>query len=1598
MQPSNFETTKVSAHYRRPLRSACAVVFAAAGIANAQPVETDLGIVDQASYEVFQDAMYKGEYVRIGYARDPIPRAVAAVTGLMVFASQNPNAGDEVLAEFLATYDASLATVYAGDPELLQSSSFLAAIRTLDRGSPAFAEAGQDPRVADRLMEALDLEVPPPLDTPSTELRMVDFERVRSRSFTDSPQWSLILLLALKGQDLDGNARPGLEPIVESYLSALGYEPVPAAPNAGLFGPVTLELDFSMPADFAAYSALITDFDNAIGAEIYDTDLNARVRIALDGVTDANGDRIDGIRDVTSSPDTPSIIDAVANNDDPGDSDFVEQQVGIYEANLMATADERAAFQLNSLLALQSSQPQAEAYGNAVRNVSSAQLQTNEWLNKTQLGLEIASSALQLGLALGLKEKDPIAAAGAAFDLVGNLVGFSDELGFLSPPSPEEQILTAIDDVREDIADLSEEMNERFDQVEEQLDEIQMQLDEGFADIADLSDGVAVDLDVVFQSLAEQSSQLEQLEDALYGTSIDGFFGDLADDVLGPVLNFRSQGSDLPYDSFVPSFTIAQSDVREFVLTDGTTVSYAGSANALPSFRGAKAFFDGLGVDIDGDGTPEAPLAIGRGLNAVNAFPARLSTGTNPMPPLTELFTGTGVRPLVGVSPWTQGAAVYTQLAKESPWYFAFLYENQSATPGQPDVEAVIERGDDLITMMQNGRDERLFEALIEGYRLTLNAIDDQVETIRVVDVPMNITADGSIIDVFDGPDQPVADSDIGFVSIQVLGPDVFGAANGATDFFLNRLETTSNRFYLAHQDDAEPDLAKLASVIAQHRADLSDAPFVVVGLGSWLATDSSRLTGAGTPPAEFTWTFTARLILEIPTTQGAAPDAFRPRAIRDIRFRVTERGAFSQSSALTSSQWAAEIFANIVNQQSNQLLQRQLTRGTAFVPGETFSNLSAPAYASGSYTLEVLSDDPVTLPSTETRQDMREYVLEGLDELKALQWELAREDLVFDDQDPELFNLRDLQADLLDWHALLEAYASLSLPDMLINSTVGASALRGVPGPDSFALNADLDQLFALNEADAVNPITIGDRMTPKLDAFELEVNDWIARPFPGHPYLNYTLAELKELVGSAFELAIDDAYVSGEGGLVVSPENGLLANDVDQQFRLLEVFEILEQPENGTVTLSQSMLPDGSGMYFDGGFTFTPDDKFSGRTSFRYTARSGINETPEGTNYFVTDPATVVIRQTGPTFLAVPGDCDTIMEAIGFIEDDPSSVIELAPGTYRELIDTKGKAFTLRSASGDPRDTIISGDIDNDGTGDGTVVAITSGEGPGTVIRGVTIRDGLNLTAPFGGGMYIENASPTIESCWIRNNRGFRGGAVSALDSDVSFRNTLFTNNTTPNFGGAFRVTSSNIRLRSCTIANNASGTARGRAFTGTGDSEIVMSNTIIWEDVEEPIELLDTSSGFALRSNINGGLPVEMSDGGGNIDADPLFTSIGSADYGLLSGSPSVDAGGNGTSGLVGVTEDVFGNPRFVDDPGAPDTGAGSAPIVDMGAIERQRCPADFAAPFATLDVFDVIEYLGLFDIADPAADLAAPLGVFDFADILEYLGLFDTGCEG
>ena len=54
------------------------------------------------------------------------------------------------------------------------------------------------------------------------------------------------------------------------------------------------------------------------------------------------------------------------------------------------------------------------------------------------------------------------------------------------------------------------------------------------------------------------------------------------------------------------------------------------------------------------------------------------------------------------------------------------------------------------------------------------------------------------------------------------------------------------------------------------------------------------------------------------------------------------------------------------------------------------------------------------------------------------------------------------------------------------------------------------------------------------------------------------------------------------------------------------------------------------------------------------------------------------------------------------------------------------------------------------------------------------------------------------------------------------------------------------------------------------------------------------------------------------------------------------------------------------------------------------------ADFAEPFGTLDIADVLGFLGAFGAADPVADYAAPFGVFDIADVLGFLSVFSQGC--
>ena len=140
------------------------------------------------------------------------------------------------------------------------------------------------------------------------------------------------------------------------------------------------------------------------------------------------------------------------------------------------------------------------------------------------------------------------------------------------------------------------------------------------------------------------------------------------------------------------------------------------------------------------------------------------------------------------------------------------------------------------------------------------------------------------------------------------------------------------------------------------------------------------------------------------------------------------------------------------------------------------------------------------------------------------------------------------------------------------------------------------------------------------------------------------------------------------------------------------------------------------------------------------------------------------------------VPANQPTIQAAIDAAT--PGDVIVVAPGTYSETIDFRGKGITLRSSDG-PLVTII------DGSGiNGSVVQCVSGEGPDTILEGFTIMGG---NADVGGGMLNVGSSPTvIGSIFIGNYAGDRGGGMYNREGNPTIIGSTFRQNTAVEMGG--------------------------------------------------------------------------------------------------------------------------------------------------------------------------------------------------------------------
>ncbi|MCW5876186.1 MAG: sortase [Anaerolineales bacterium] len=318
----------------------------------------------------------------------------------------------------------------------------------------------------------------------------------------------------------------------------------------------------------------------------------------------------------------------------------------------------------------------------------------------------------------------------------------------------------------------------------------------------------------------------------------------------------------------------------------------------------------------------------------------------------------------------------------------------------------------------------------------------------------------------------------------------------------------------------------------------------------------------------------------------------------------------------------------------------------------------------------------------------------------------------------------------------------------------------------------------------------------------------------------------------------------------------------------------------------------------------------------------------------------------------------------------------------------------------------TILSGEIGALGSADNSYhVVLVVGPHLPIVLDGFTIRDGYADGPSFhntGGGMYIDDGSPTLNNLVIRNNTAsvFGGGIYSLISSNPTLNDVTFTNNTanfgggmanisnaplltnvtfdsnsaSSNGGGMFNVASSPT-LNNVTFHNNSatigggmenaggvhtlnnvtfsdnSASLEGGAIRNATDSNMQIYNSIFWGNA--PDEIASNSSGVTLTINdslVQGGCPSgpgANTCNGALLTVNPLLGLLQdngglTHTFALGAASPAIDAGNSSTC----LTTDQRGVAR------PQHTGC------DMGAYEYDGAlPPTLADPgtsFASKDI--------------------------------------------
>ncbi len=306
--------------------------------------------------------------------------------------------------------------------------------------------------------------------------------------------------------------------------------------------------------------------------------------------------------------------------------------------------------------------------------------------------------------------------------------------------------------------------------------------------------------------------------------------------------------------------------------------------------------------------------------------------------------------------------------------------------------------------------------------------------------------------------------------------------------------------------------------------------------------------------------------------------------------------------------------------------------------------------------------------------------------------------------------------------------------------------------------------------------------------------------------------------------------------------------------------------------------------------------------------------------------------------------------------------------------------------------------------------------------------------LSAP-GGAIYATGPLVVANSRFLGNAAGAGngsggggdGGAIASRDVLVGV-NCDFVGNAAgakgqlgggDGRGGAVHSASFAI-LSNCTVAGNkAHGEAAG-VFGAELENSIVYANTSTLLGRSLAAQMVGGSAWYSIVE----AWPTSTWDARGNFNADPGFVDLLGPDHvagtiddnpRLLPTSPAIDSGDNGAvmNDLLDLDNDtnmgelipfdLVGDARRADAAGVPDTGAGTAPIVDRGAYEyfSAFCVGDLNGDQQVDDADFAIfaPAYNLLDCGDPSMPSGCPSdmnsdGFVDDADFVLFAAAYDA----